>query len=160
MKNRQNRIQPEDNVSENLPSGQKVIPGQSAAAKGEISMEAESLNSFWEDSDRKESVLNTARNAGVLSAKRAGELIPIPFTYSLSRISIKITRLDSPPGMRIEAEVQGETRAGLEAAALSAVSGAGITLLHLLGGADQGMKIREIRLAKWSKYQSAGISQT
>lgn len=96
MKNRQNRIHPEDNVSENLPSGQKVIPGQSAAARGEISMEAESLNSFWEDSDRKESVLNTARNAGVLSAKRAGELIPIPFTYSLSRIAIKITRLDSP----------------------------------------------------------------
>ena len=66
-------------------------------------------------------VLEVARLAGIMAAKRTGELIPLCHPLGLDAWSWRCTR-STPDPIRIEAGVKVHGRTGVEMEALTAVS--------------------------------------
>ena len=57
--------------------GHKPVTAREAVAEGFIIIQAATLRAIAEDNVPKGEVLNTARIAGILAAKKCGELIPL-----------------------------------------------------------------------------------
>lgn len=95
---------------------------------------------------KKGDVLGVARLAGIMAAKRTGELIPLCHPLPLTAVSVDF-ELDTA-GARIVCRASAETvgRTGVEMEAMSAVSVALLTVYDMLKAADKGMVIESVRL--------------
>lgn len=99
-------------------------------------------------------VLNTARVAGVLAAKRCAELIPLCHTLPLSFVGIDFT-LDEVAGeVGIAATCRSDYKTGVEMEAMTACSVAALTLYDMCKAADKGIVIGDVRLL----YKAGGKS--
>ena len=96
--------------------------------------------------------LETARLAGIMAAKRTGELIPLCHPLALTHADVQITLEDY--GARITATASTSAQTGVEMEALTAVSVAALTLYDMLKAIDRGMVIGEIRLERKSGGRS------
>jgi cyclic pyranopterin phosphate synthase len=101
----------------------------------------------------KGNVLEVARLAGILAAKRTGELIPLCHPLPLTSIDVSFT-FDDESTLRIEALVQTVARTGVEMEALTAVSLAALTVYDMCKAVDRTMTIERIRLEEKSGGQS------
>jgi cyclic pyranopterin phosphate synthase len=90
-------------------------------------------------------VLEVARLAGILAAKRTGDLIPL--CHSLPLESVKLA-FDFPSEctLRIEAEVGVTAKTGVEMEALVAVSMAALTVYDMCKAVDRAMIIGAVQL--------------
>jgi cyclic pyranopterin phosphate synthase len=97
-------------------------------------------------------VLEVARLAGIMAAKKTSELIPLCHPLALTHLDVSIEVIET--GARIEtvARTKGET--GVEMEALTAVSVAGLTVYDMCKAVDRGMTIGEIRLVEKSGGKS------
>ena len=91
-------------------------------------------------------VLGAARIAGIMAAKRTHELIPLCHPLAITKATVDFTLSQSPPGIRVTAEVKVSSQTGVEMEALTAVSVACLTLYDMLKAADKGMTIEGVRL--------------
>jgi len=92
----------------------------------------------------KGNVYETARLAGIMSAKKTGELIPLCHPLPLSHVSV-----DFEPGegrIRIISSVSTVAPTGVEMEALTAVNVAALTLYDMLKSQSKNMRIEGIRL--------------
>jgi cyclic pyranopterin monophosphate synthase len=96
--------------------------------------------------------LETARLAGIMAAKRTGELIPLCHPLGLTHVDVQITLEDG--GARITATASTSAQTGVEMEAMTAVSVAALTLYDMLKAIDRGMVIGEIRLERKSGGKS------
>ena len=92
-------------------------------------------------------VLETARLAGVLGAKRTSDLIPLCHPLRLSDVDVRF-RPAPPDAVEIEAEVVAVDRTGVEMEALTAVAVAALTVYDMVKAVDKGVVIGEIRLLR------------
>ena len=90
-------------------------------------------------------VLETARLAGVMAAKRTGDLIPLCHPLPITGVTLSFA-WDADGLLRIEATVRVFGRTGVEMEALTAVSVACLTLYDMLKAAERGMTIDAVRL--------------
>lgn len=89
--------------------------------------------------------LATAQLAGIMAAKRTGELIPLCHPLGIDAITVDL----SPEGtdaLRIEASVTVRGRTGVEMEALTAVTVAALTVYDMCKAVDRGMAIERVRL--------------
>jgi cyclic pyranopterin phosphate synthase len=94
----------------------------------------------------KGSVVETARLAGVMAAKRTAEALPLCHPLALSHVDVELhPRAD---GFVIEACVRTEARTGAEMEALHAVAVAALTVYDMVKAADRSMTIGEICLVE------------
>ena len=123
-----------------------------ARAKGEIRMKPETVRLITNDKVAKGNVLEAARLAGIMAAKRTGELIPLCHSLSLTSIEVEFSVGDD----RIVAEAQARTtdRTGVEIEALTAVSVSLLTIYDMCKAADRGMIIGDICLQEKSGGKS------
>ena len=94
-------------------------------------------------------VLEVARLAGILAAKRTGELIPLCHPLPITHASLDF----SFPGedlLRIEAVVRVFGRTGVEMEALTAVSVAALTVYDMCKAVDRVMSVERVRLEEKS----------
>jgi cyclic pyranopterin phosphate synthase len=96
--------------------------------------------------------LETARLAGIMAAKRTGELIPLCHPLALTHVDAQITLEEN--GARVTATASTISQTGVEMEALTAVSVAALTLYDMLKAIDRGMVIGEIRLERKSGGRS------
>src|SRR6266508_4547240 len=94
----------------------------------------------------------TARVAGIMAAKRTGELIPLCHPLALTHVDTQITLEEN--GARVTATASTSAQTGVEMEALTAVSVAALTLYDMLKAIDRGMVIGEIRLERKSGGRS------
>jgi cyclic pyranopterin phosphate synthase len=99
-------------------------------------------------------VLEVARIAGIMSAKRTSELIPLCHPLALTGIEIAYTSLPDRHAIEIEATVRVTGKTGVEMEALTAVSVAALTIYDMCKAVDRGMIISEIRLVRKSGGKS------
>ena len=100
----------------------------------------------------KGSVVEVARLAGILAAKRTADAIPLCHPLPLSHVDVDLKpRRD---GFVIEARVRTEGRTGAEMEALHAVAVAALTVYDMVKAADQAMEIGEIVLVRKSGGRS------
>lgn len=120
-----------------------------AIAQGHVTARHETLRLIAEQRMKKGDVLEVARLAGIMAAKRTGELIPLchPLALTSIRVELIIAAGDSPR-IEIEAEVQTVGRTGVEMEALTAVSVAALTVYDMCKAVDREMVIADIRLVK------------
>jgi len=120
-----------------------------AIARGHITARPETLRLIAEHQMKKGDVLEVARLAGIMAAKRTCELIPLchPITLTSIRIELQIAA-DEKPRIEIEAEIQTIGRTGVEMEALTAVSTAALTVYDMCKAVDRGMILQDIKLLK------------
>lgn len=93
-------------------------------------------------------VLGVARVAGIMAAKRAGELIPLCHPLPITNAAVDFTADEAGGRILIEARASVVGRTGVEMEALTACSVAALTIYDMVKAVDKGMVIGEIRLVK------------
>ena len=97
-------------------------------------------------------VLEVARLAGIMAAKRTGDLIPLchPLPITAAAVDFAFVGDDA---VRIEATVRTHGKTGVEMEALTAVSVAALTVYDMCKAVDRDMTVESIRLEEKSGRQ-------
>ena len=98
-------------------------------------------------------VLEVARLAGIMAAKRTGDLIPLCHPLPLTGVRVDFA-FEGDAVLRIEATVRLVGRTGVEMEALAAVSVAALTVYDMCKAVDRSMTIERIRLEEKSGGRS------
>jgi cyclic pyranopterin phosphate synthase len=123
----------------------KEETSRSARASGLVRMEPATLALILDRGVAKGDVLEVARLAGIMAAKRTGELIPLCHPLGLDAVEVSLGP-DGPSTLRIEATARVRGRTGVEMEALTAVSVAALTVYDMCKAVDRGMTIERVRL--------------
>ncbi|MDE2748203.1 MAG: cyclic pyranopterin monophosphate synthase MoaC [Chloroflexota bacterium] len=126
--------------------GGKPFSERLARAAGAVLMQPATLALIREGNIKKGDVLNTARIAGVMAAKRTADLIPLCHPLPVNKIGLKLAYNEAESAIEIQATVKTTGRTGVEMEALTAVSVAALTIYDMAKAVDRGMRITEIRL--------------
>ena len=104
-------------------------------------------------------VLGVARLAGILAAKRTGELIPLchPLPITSAAVDFSFVAEDT---LRIDATVRVFGRTGVEMEALTACSIAALTVYDMCKSVDRVMTVERIRLEEKSGGRSGSFTAT
>jgi cyclic pyranopterin phosphate synthase len=124
--------------------GGKPQTARSATAAGRIRMSAEALTAIREGSGPKGDVLAAARIAGIMAAKKTGELIPLCHPLALDAVTVDFTF--EGDGIRVTAQASLTGKTGVEMEAMSAAAIALLTIYDMAKAIDKGMVIGEVRL--------------
>ena len=83
-------------------------------------------------------VLAVAEVAGVMAAKRTGELIPLCHPLGLDLVTVEARLEPELPGVRVTATAKVTGRTGVEMEALTAVTVACLTVYDMVKGSRPG----------------------
>jgi len=125
-----------------------------AVARGTVRMKPETALAVERGVVAKGDVLGTAKTAGIMAAKRTGDLIPMCHPLQLTSVDIFFSGNASAGEISIEARVKTVGRTGVEIEAMTAVSVAALTIYDMCKSADRGIVISDIRLVKKSGGKS------
>lgn len=132
----------------------KAVTERAATARGEIAMSPATLAKIAEGGIGKGDVLTVARLAGIMSAKRTADLIPLCHPLALTAIDVSLTCNAERGVVEIEATCRLPGRTGVEMEALTAVSVAALTVYDMCKAVERGMRIGNIRLVRKSGGRS------
>jgi cyclic pyranopterin phosphate synthase len=133
--------------------GDKPITPRMARARGLVRAQASTVALIRDRRAAKGDVLEVARLAGIMAAKRTSELIPLCHVLPLDSVSISFSFPDDAT-VAIEAAVKVTARTGVEMEALTAVSVAALTIYDMCKSVDRAMVIGEIVLEEKSGGRS------
>ena len=119
-----------------------------AIAKGEVVMQAKTMELIRDGMIKKGDVLAVAQIAGIMAAKRTSELIPMCHPLPLLEIKVDLILDDRLPGVQITSQVKTIAKTGVEMEALTAVTVAGLTVYDMAKAADKKMRIQNVRLVR------------
>ena len=134
--------------------GDKAVTSRVAVARGAVRMKPETAARIADGQIAKGDVIATARIAGVLAAKKTGELIPLCHPLPIDYIDVRV-EVDPVAGrVTLEAEARITAKTGIEMEAMTAVSVAGLTIYDMCKAIDRGMVLEDICLVKKSGGRS------
>jgi cyclic pyranopterin phosphate synthase len=134
--------------------GDKPESERTAVAEGTIRMSREAYDLVAAQGVPKGDVLAVAEVAGVMGAKRTGELVPLCHPLGLDVVQVDAALDDSLPGVRVRATAKVTARTGVEMEALTAVTVALLTVYDMVKAVDRGMVIGDVRLVSKTKRPS------
>jgi cyclic pyranopterin monophosphate synthase len=134
--------------------GDKPESERTAVAEGEIRMSREAYDLVASQSVAKGDVLAVAEVAGVMGAKRTGELIPLCHPLGLDVARVEARLVPELPGVRVRATVKVTARTGVEMEALTAVSVALLTVYDMVKAVDRTMVIGDVKVVSKTKRPS------
>ena len=124
----------------------KPVTERVAMAEGQVRMSREAFDQVAANAVAKGDVLAVAEVAGVMAAKRTGELIPLCHPLGLDLVTVEAKLAPELPGVRLSATAKVTGRTGVEMEALTAVSVACLTVYDMVKAIDRAMCIEGIRL--------------
>lgn len=133
--------------------GDKPESERTAVAEGAIRMTRQAFDLIAAGGVAKGDVLAVAEVAGVMGAKRTGELIPLCHPLGLDVVQVEAALDDSLPGVRVRATAKVTARTGVEMEALTAVSVALLTVYDMVKAVDREMVIADVRLVSKTKRE-------
>ncbi|QFT77969.1 cyclic pyranopterin monophosphate synthase MoaC [Erythrobacter sp. THAF29] len=136
----------EDGAARMVNVGRKATTERLAIASGRIKMSTEALETIRKGDAPKGDVLGTARIAGIMAAKRTGDLIPLCHPLGLESVQIDFELEEHAISATATASLTGKT--GVEMEAMVAVSTALLTIYDMAKAIDKGMVIDEVRLVE------------
>lgn len=143
-----------DGTARMVDVGDKPVTTRSASAEGVVRISAELERAIRDNALAKGSVLEVARLAGIMAAKRTAELIPLCHTLPLDVVEIAATV--EPGCVRVCATAKTHHRTGVEMEALTAVAAACLTVIDMGKAVDRHMVIEGVRVT----HKSGGRSGT
>ncbi len=133
--------------------GDKPVTKRMARASGRVRMQGATLALIRDRKLAKGDVLEVARLAGIMGAKRTSELIPLCHPLPMESVSLSFAFADDTT-LIIEATVRVTAKTGIEMEALTAVSVAALTIYDMCKAVDRAMEITDIRLEEKSGGRS------
>jgi cyclic pyranopterin phosphate synthase len=130
----------------------KPVTAREAVARGFIAVAPAALRLARAGALPKGGIVEVARLAGIVAAKRTADVIPLCHPLPLTHVEVELRARRH--GFEIEARVRTEARTGAEMEALHAVAVAALTVYDMVKAADRGMTISDIRLVRKSGGQS------
>ena len=127
--------------------GDKPISRRRAVARATVRMAPETARRLRELP--KGDALATAQVAGIMAAKRTGELIPLCHPLPLSHVEVSLEV--GADGVEITAVTEATARTGVEMEALTAVSVAALTVYDMAKAIDKAMSVTQITLLEKTK---------
>ncbi|EFI31889.1 LOW QUALITY PROTEIN: molybdenum cofactor biosynthesis protein, partial [Mycobacterium tuberculosis 94_M4241A] len=131
----------------------KAVTLRRARASGAVLMKPSTLDMICHGTAAKGDVIATARIAGIMAAKRTGELIPLCHPLGIEAVTVTL----EPQGadrLSIAATVTTVARTGVEMEALTAVTVTALTVYDMCKAVDRAMTITDIRLDEKSGGRS------
>jgi len=127
----------------------KKITLRTAAAKGNISMNSQTMKAVLGGTVKKGDVLGVARIAGIMAAKRCADLVPLCHPLIFDECGIDFTIDEKKNEIEACCRVKLSGKTGAEMEALTGVSIALLTIYDMCKALDRSMVIGNIRL--WEK---------
>jgi cyclic pyranopterin phosphate synthase len=127
-----------------------------ARASGQVRMQPATAKLIQDRGLTKGDVLEVARLAGIMAAKRTGELIPLCHPLPITSVRVDFSFVGDDL-LNIEAVVRVFGRTGVEMEALTAVSVAGLTVYDMCKSVDRTMSVERIRLEEKSGGKSGSF---
>ena len=133
--------------------GAKAETERLARATAIVRMQPATLALIRDRKLAKGDVLEVARLAGIMAAKKTAELIPLCHPLPLTSVAIDFA-FPGEDSVRIEAVAKVFGRTGVEMEALTAVSIAALTVYDMCKSADRELTIESVRLEEKSGGKS------
>ena len=130
----------------------KAVTAREAVARGRIRIAPSAMRLVRASRLAKGGVVEVARVAGILAAKRTSDVIPLCHPLTLTHVDVEL--LPRRDGFVIEARVRTDAKTGAEMEALHAVAVAALTVYDMVKAADKGMEIGGIVLVRKSGGKS------
>ena len=127
-------------VSEKPPTAREAV------ACGAVSMRPETLSLLKENRVAKGDVLQVARVAGIMAAKKTPDIIPLCHSLNITSVSVDFTLDEEQSRVLIESRVKTVGQTGVEMEALTAVAAAALTVYDMCKAVDREMTITGIML--------------
>lgn len=134
----------------------KPILFREAVAEGEIRLSKQTIALIQSQAIAKGNVLAAARLAGIMAAKKAGELIPLCHPLALTHCEVEFVIPKSSDRIRITARARISAQTGIEMEALTAVSVAALTIYDMCKAVDKKMRITNVHLVSKTKRPTPG----
>jgi len=133
--------------------GGKPVTRRMAAAEAWVTVGAEIADRLRQDGAlAKGNVLETARLAGIMAAKRTADLIPLCHPLSLDAVEVDAAVVGDR--VRIESRAHCDGRTGVEMEAMVAAAVAALTVYDMVKSAGRGVEIGPVRLLEKSGGRS------
>ncbi len=129
----------------------KPVQRRVAMARGEIRLAKATLKLIESDRIAKGNVLATARLAGILAAKKTGDLIPLCHPLPITHCEVNFETPKSRDRIAITATAKIASQTGVEMEALTAVSVAALTIYDMCKAVDKKMRVTDVRLVSKTK---------
>jgi cyclic pyranopterin phosphate synthase len=126
--------------------GAKADTERVATARGRVHMQPATLALIQQGDVAKGDVLAVARVAGIMAAKRTGDLIPLCHPLPITAVEVDFTVDEAGAALEIAATARLVGKTGVEMEALTAVSVAALTIYDMCKAVDRGMTIEAVRL--------------
>lgn len=129
----------------------KPVQLREAVAAGEIMLQRSTIELILTNEIAKGNVLATARLAGILAAKKTGELIPLCHPLPISHAEVNFEIPSERDRILITASAKISAQTGIEMEALTAVTVAALTIYDMCKAVDKQMRISDVRLLSKTK---------
>lgn len=145
-----------DGTAKMVDVSAKPVLSRQALARGEIRLQRSTLELIQSQAVAKGNVLAAARLAGILAAKRTGDLIPLCHPLPLTHCEVNFEIPPNRDRIIIQASAKVAAQTGVEMEALTAVSIAALTIYDMCKAVDKAMRITGIELVSKTKRQLPG----
>jgi len=125
-----------------------------AVAGARVVMKPETLARIAAGEFAKGDVLQVARLAGIMAAKRTADLIPLCHPLALTSVTVDLSCDAAASSVEITATCRLKGRTGVEMEALTAASVAALTVYDMCKSVDRGMVVTDLRLLRKSGGKS------
>lgn len=129
----------------------KPVSHRVAVARGELRLARATLDLIERHKIAKGNVLAAARLAGILAAKKTGDLIPLCHPLPLAHCEVNFEIPKSRDRIIISASARITAQTGVEMEGLLAVSLAALTIYDMCKAVDQKMRLTNVRLISKTK---------
>jgi cyclic pyranopterin phosphate synthase len=129
----------------------KPVMFREAVASGVVRLQRATLRLIESQTITKGNVMAVARLAGILAAKKTGELIPLCHPLPLTHCEVNFAIPKSRDRIVITATAKIAAQTGVEMEALTAVSIAGLTIYDMCKAVDRTMRVTDVRLVSKTK---------
>src|SRR4051812_7723186 len=129
----------------------KPVQRREAVARGEIRLQPATLRLIQNHAIAKGNVLASARLAGIMAAKKTGELIPLCHPLPLTHCEVSFEFPKTHDRILISASTKIAAQTGVEMEALTAVTVAALTIYDMCKAVDKKMRITNITLISKTK---------
>ena len=132
----------------------KTPTDRKAKAQAVVTMSGETFDLIRDGKAVKGNVLETARIAGVMAAKKTADLIPMCHPLNLTHAQVDFFPDPGTHSIRIEATARILDQTGVEMEALTAAATAALTIYDMCKAYDRGMAISDLFLLEKSGGKS------
>ncbi|GCE49842.1 cyclic pyranopterin monophosphate synthase MoaC [Thermosporothrix hazakensis] len=129
-----------------------------AIAHAQVRMRPETVKLIAENQIAKGSVLEVAKIAGIMAAKKTPDLIPLCHPLPMTHIQLHFV-LDSTKGwISIEGRTRTTYKTGVDVEALTAVTVAALTIYDMCKGVDTTITLEQAYIAQKSGGKSGTVT--